>query len=147
MPALFMGFVVTKWGIYSGKKKMALKFMILASLFLILLIFKLPVVLYVVCVFMCSILLGVTYPLTDAVYSDIISRMGKERKHLVGLCNSSTSLAYVIGPALAGLVASLVGEKLTFAVIGCLTLVVAIILFFTIPRKIHLPETEIKSWD
>jgi len=147
MPALFMGFVVTRWGIYKGKKKMAIRFLILASLFLILLAFNLPIPLYILCVFMSSLMLGVTYPLIEAVYSDIIARMGRERKHLVGLCNSASSIAYIIGPALAGLVASLVGNKLTFVVVGSATLIVALVLFFVTPRKIHLPVNEIKSWE
>jgi MFS family permease len=147
MPALFMGFVVTKWGIYKGKKKMALRFLILACLFLMLLIFNLPIPLYILCVFVSSVMLGVTYPLVDAVYSDIVARMRRERKHLVGLSNSTSSIAYIIGPAIAGFIAGVVGSKLTFVVAGAATLVVAAVLFFVTPKKIRLPETKISSWE
>jgi MFS family permease len=147
MPALFMGFVVTRWGIYKGKKKTALKFLILASLFLILMVFDLPIPIYILCVFMSSLMLGVTYPLIDAVYSDIVARMGRERKHLVGLSNSTSSLAYIIGPIIAGLITRFVGSKLTFVVAGIATLIIAIILMFITPKKLKLPQTEIKTWE
>lgn len=147
MPALFMGFVVTKWGIYKGKKRTALKFLIMASLFLILMVFDLPVPIYILCVFMSSLMLGVTYPLIDAVYSDIVARMGRERKHLVGLSNSTSSLAYIVGPIIAGLITRIVGSKLTFVVAGIATLIIAIILMFITPKKLKLPQTEIKTWE
>lgn len=147
MPALFMGFVVTKWGIYKGKKKMSLKFLILASFFLILMIFNLPIPLYVLCVFMSSLMLGVTYPLVDAVYSDIVARMGRERKHLVGLSNSTSTIAYIIGPILAGFITGRVGNRLTFVAIGAATFIVAIIVYFVIPKKLKLPQEEIRTWD
>lgn len=146
MPALFMGFVVTKWGIYKGKKKMALKFLSVASIFLILLIFNMPTPFYILCVFMCGLMLGVSYPLIDAVYSDIVARMGRERKHLVGLSNSTSTIAYIIGPVMAGYATSIVGSKMTFVIIGAATLVVAIVLYFVTPKKLKLPKNEIRTW-
>ncbi len=147
MPALFMGFVVAKWGIYKGKKKMALKFLFLASLFLILMVFNMPVSLYIMCVFMSSLMLGVTYPLIDATYTDIIARMGRERKHLVGLSNSTSTIAYIIGPIVAGFAADRIGNKMTFVLIGAVTLIVALVLYFATPRKLKLPESEIQAWE
>lgn len=147
MPALFMGFVVTRWGIYRGKKKMALKFLIISSIFLITLVFNMPIPFYIISVFMSSLMLGVTYPLIDAVYSDIVARMGRERKHLVGLSNSTTSIAYIIGPIMAGFITNLVGSKLTFVVIGVATLIIALVLFFVTPKKLKLPQEEIQNWE
>jgi MFS family permease len=147
LPALFMGFVVAKWGIFKGKKKMALKFMMVAALFLMLLFFELPVFLYIVIVLMSSMMLGVTYPLTDAVYSDIVARMGRERKHLIGFSSSTSSLAYIIGPILAGLIAGIVGERMTFGIAGVITFLMTVVLMFLIPKKLYLPEKEIDTWD
>ena len=147
MPALFMGFVVARWGIYKGKKKMALRFLILASVFLIMLVFNMPVPLYIVSIFMSSIMLGVTYPLVDTVYSDIVARMGRERKHLVGLSNSTRSIAYIVGPAISGFITEFLGSKMTFVVIGAATLIVSIVLFFITPKKLKLPQEDIKKWE
>ena len=98
-------------------------------------------------VFLASCALSVSYPLTDAVYSDILARMGRERKHMLGLSSSTMSLAYIVGPAVAGLVASMVGERMTFSVLGISVILVSILLLVVTPKKIKLPQTEIDGWD
>lgn len=57
---------------------------------------------------------ALSLPMIDAVYSDLVARMGRERKHLIGLSSATTSMAYVIGPVAAGLIADTVGELETF---------------------------------
>jgi predicted MFS family arabinose efflux permease len=91
-------------------------------------------------------MVAVAYPMTDAVYSDLIVRLGAKREHLIGLCDSSINLAYVIGPVTAGYIAYAVGEKLTFAVIGGLTVAVSLFLLMVTPKKLKLPESEISRW-
>lgn len=147
LPSLFMGIIIAKWKIYDKKKFTAEKFLLLSGLTLCLLAFDLPVILYVLIVFVSSIFLAVTFPLSEAVYTDLTSRMGVERKHLVGLSSSTMSLAYIISPAIAGYVSSLVGEKSTFVVIGSLTVLVSLILLMVTPKKLHLPQGEIAKWE
>ena len=85
--------------------------------------------------------------MTEAVYSDITERMGYEGKHMMGLSSSTLSLAYIIGPVMAGGIAQLVGERLTFSVMGILMALVALILLIVTPRKLRLPQSEIQAWD
>lgn len=146
LPTLFMGIIIIRLKIFKGKKKLAEQFLLLSGLALMLLIFKLPAILYVLIVFISSIFLAVTYPMVEAVYSDITSRMGVERKHLVGLSNSSMSMAYIISPAVAGFLASMVGEKMTFVAIGGISVLTALILLAVTPKKIRLPEKTIETW-
>lgn len=147
LPALFTGFIVAKLGIYKGKKRLAMKFLILAGIFLVALGVSEAIPWQLVMVFISSLLLAIVYPLTDGVYTDITARMGRERKHMIGLSNSTASLAYVIGPAVAGIIASLVGERMTFVVLGVTTVLVAVILLLTTPKKLRLPQGEINSWE
>ena len=98
-------------------------------------------------VFLASSALSISYPLTDAVYSDILSRMGRERKHMLGLSSSTVSLAYIVGPALAGWIASMVGERMTFSVLGIGVFLISVILLLVTPKKIKLPQTEIEGWN
>lgn len=85
LPSLFVGLIVLKWGIYKGKKKWAEVFLMLGGFFLTLLFYSESVYYLLAMVFLSSIMLSVSYPLVDAVYSDIVVRMGRERKHMVGL--------------------------------------------------------------
>jgi len=147
LPSIFMGFVVEKWGIYQGKKKMALKFLVVAGLLLVAILFSDNIFWLLLMVLSSSICLSVVYPLTDAVYTDIVARMGRERKHLIGLSNSTISLAFIIGPALAGFIANGFGEKMTLVIMGLAATVIAILLLAITPKKLKLSQREIGSWE
>lgn len=146
LPALFMGLVVVRWGIYQGKKKMAEIFLLLSGLFLVLLGVSANVFWQLAMVFISSAMLSVTYPMVDATYSDIVARMGPQRKHLMGLSSSTLSLGYIVGPALAGFIAQAVGERMSFVVWGVAVSLVSAILLLVTPKKLKLPQEEIQSW-
>lgn len=147
LPSLFVGLIVMKWGIYKGKKKWAEIFMFLGGATLALLTFHDSVYFELLVVFLASTFLAVAYPLIDAVYSDIVARMGRERKHLVGLSASMISLAYIIGPTLSGAIASAVGERMTFVTMGAATAVVSLALLILTPKKLRLPQKELATWE
>ena len=146
LPSLFVGLIVLKWGVYQGKKKWAEIFMLLAGLFLAGLAISGAVFWQLLMVFLSGVMLSVTYPLVDAVYSDIVSRMGRERKHLIGLSSSMVSISYIIGPTLAGVIASLVGERATFVAMGVGVAVTSVVLLIVTPRKLRLPQQMITTW-
>lgn len=146
LPPVFMGLVLARWEIYKRKKKIAEIFLLLAGLFLICLGFGNSIWLLLIFSFLAGAALAVAWPMVDAVSSDILARMGKERKHMVGLSSSTTSMAYIIGPITAGIIASRLGERMTFSAIGLLVVLVATVLLFVTPRKIRLPQSEIATW-
>lgn len=146
LPPIFMGIVLAKRGVYKGKKKIAEISLLLSGVFLACLGFRGNTMLMLVLSFMTGVSLSVAYPMVDAVYSDILARMGTERKHMVGLSSSTTSIAYIIGPILAGFISSLAGERVTFVAVGVVTVLVATVLLFVTPKKIRLPQTEIAEW-
>jgi len=146
LPPLVIGVILAKLGIYKGKKKLAEVFMLLGGLFLALLGVGDSLWLMLLASLGAGVVLSVAWPLTEAVYSDIIARMGRERKHMMGLAHSTVSLAYIIGPVAAGLTASLVGERLTFVVVGFGTMMLAVFLLIVTPKKLRLPQAEIMTW-
>jgi MFS family permease len=147
LPSLFMGIVVMKWGVYRGKKKLAEIFLLFSGVALMGMMISGVVWWLLLMVFVSSLLMAVSWPLVDAVYSDIVARMGRERKHMIGLSNSTISLAYIMGPAIAGLVASSVGERMTFVVMGGTIVLVCFFLLMVTPKKLKLPQNEIRNWD
>ncbi|MFH1971068.1 MAG: MFS transporter [Patescibacteria group bacterium] len=147
LPSIFMGFLVARFKIYEGKKKLAIKFFFLSGIFLAALGFYDGIFWQLAMVFLSSLMLSVVYPLTDGIYSDIVARMGRERKHMIGLSNSTTSVAYIIGPIIAGFLASFVGERKTFIAMGFLTIAMSIILYLLTPKKLKVPQKEIKTWE
>ena len=146
LPFLFMGFILTKKPIYQGKKKLAQIALLFSGVFLLALAVSPSVIWQLSIIFLVGVTLSITYPCIDGVYSDLVARMGRERKHLIGFSNSSISIAYIIGPAFAGAITSLVGEQLTFAAVGGLTIVFSGWLLIVTPRKLKLPQNQIQNW-
>jgi MFS family permease len=147
LPMVFVGLVIAKWGVYKGKKKLAEIFMLISGILLMLLGVSNGVVMILMISLLVGTMLSFSWPLTDAVYSDIVCRMGGEGKHMVGLSGSTVSVAYIIGPIMAGAITQSVGEKNTFVVVGMVLAMVSVFLLVVTPKKLRLPQTEIKTWD
>jgi len=146
LPPIFMGVILARWGVFKGKKKIAEISLLFSGIFLACLGLGESVILLLSLSFLTGVALAVAWPMVDAVYSDILARMGTERKHMVGLSSSTTSLAYIIGPVTAGFISSRVGERLTFVVIGVAVVVIAAVLLVVTPKKLRLPQTEMAEW-
>ena len=147
LPAIFLGAVVAGWGIYKGKKILTEKFLIIAGIFLIGLAVNGSIYWQLLMVLLASSALSICYPLLEGVYTDIVARMGKEKNDLIGLTSSVVNVSYVIWPPIVGIVAALIGERLTFSFVGVIVVVVSVILLFVTPKKLRLPQEEIKSWE
>lgn len=146
LPSLFVGYLVAKWGVYKGKKRLALKFMIAAGVFLTAIGLYSHLAWQLAMVLLFSIAISFSYPLIEGVYSDISARLGSEKKHMFGLTSSVINLSYIVWPAMAGLIAFKVGERMTFSVMGILVLVVSIVLLIVTPKKLKVPQQEIHEW-
>jgi MFS family permease len=147
LPSICLGIPLSRWKISSGKKKLAEKFLGLSGITFTAIAISGSVAwqLAVICLASCS--LAICYPLIQGVYTDIIARMGSEKKDVIGLTSSVVNLSYIIWPVFAGLIASKVGERLTFSWLGVGVLMIAVILLFVTPKKLKLPQNEIKTWD
>lgn len=146
LPSLFIGVIVAKWGLSEGKKKWAEALMLLGGIVLGLLAWVKSVEAIILVVILSSILMSMSWPLMDAIYTDLVVRSRRGRKHMIGLSSSTLSLAYVIGPILAGWLSGTFGELETFAIIGWGVMVISGALLWVTPRKLRLPQEEIQSW-
>jgi MFS family permease len=146
LPSLFMGLVVVRWGIYKGKKKLAGKFLVVAGLALTLLLVWNNLYWQLLIVLITGVLLSITYPLIEGVYTDINARLGREKTHMIGLTSSVINISYIIWPIIAGLITDNWGTGATFAITGALVAVTSFILLFVTPKKLLLPQKEIRTW-
>jgi len=147
LPSLFIGLIVAKWGISEGKKKWAETLMMLGGICLGMIAWVRSVEAIILIVIVASIFMSLSWPLMDAVYTDLVARSRRGRKHMIGLSSSTLSLAYVVGPILAGWLSGRFGEVETFAIVGWGVVVTMIFLLFVTPKKLHLPQVEMKSWE
>ena len=146
LPSLFVVFVLMKLNIKKRKKYLAQLFLFVSGIFLFFAGLVNNTIVLLLAVFVSSMFLAFAHPLIEAVYSDIIERLGRHRWHLIGLSNSSASIAYIIGPIIAGVISSLLGEAKTFSVLGVATVALAFILLVVTPKKLHLPKKELNKW-
>lgn len=147
LPFLFVGIIIARWGIDIGKKKWAERFVLFGGLCLMALPLFQNIWLILLCVFLAGVFLAMSWPLIDAVYTDLVSRARSGRKHVMGMSAAAFSLAYVIGPIFSGWLAGQFGELKVFSIIGGMVVLVAIILLCITPKKLKLPQTEIISWE
>jgi MFS family permease len=147
VPSLFIGVVIAKWGVSTGKKKWAELFVLLGCALLGSLIWMKSVESVILVVVMASIFMAMAWPLLDAVYTDLVVRAKRGRKHMIGLSSSTLSMGYIIGPIIAGFLAGKFGELTTFAITGWGVAVITLILMMVTPKKLHLPQTEMETWD
>jgi len=147
LPFVCLGIPLSTWKIGNGKKKMAEKLLVVSGILFIGMAVSPSISwqLAIICLASCGV--AICYPLIEGVFTDYLNRMGKEKKDMIGLTSSVINISYIIWPVFAGLLASKVGERLTFSYMGVLVLTISIILLFVTPRKLKLPQTEIKTWE
>ena len=145
-PTLFVGFIVARMAVYKGKKRRAIRYWLWSAVVLSFLFVTPNVYWQVGVVFVSSFLLAFAYPLLEGAYSDVVGRMGGEKNHMIGLTNSSTSLSYIIGPALAGWIVNFSSERVALSAIGWVSVLVALWLAIKTPKKIKMPQTKIETW-
>jgi MFS family permease len=92
-----------------------------------------------------SFFLALAIPEIMAVSEDYVNRLGKYSNDMVGLERSAVSSGYIIGPIFAGGVASILGNHLTFSVIGVVIILVSLLALILTPEKIFLPQKELSQ--
>lgn len=147
LSAVFEALILGKRKILHGKKKLAEIFTLLSGVVLLMMLMIHVWWWYLIIVLISSILSALAWPLLDAVYTDLLYRMGRKNIHMVGLKNASNSVAYMIGPVIAGAMATLVGEIGSFVYLGGLLVGVAVLLLIFTPNKLKLPQAEVKTWE
>lgn len=147
LPSICIGIPLSSWNIEHGKKKLAEIFLGISGIFFVGITFHSSVGWQLAMVALASSALAVCYPLLDGVYTDFLTRMGSDKKDMMGLTGSVINVSYIIWPVFAGIIASKVGEKMTFFWLGVVVVVASIVLILVTPRKLKLPQTEIKTWE
>lgn len=147
LPFLFMGLFLVKWGINHGKKLLSEKLLVVVGLLMALMLINNSFIWQLGMILLSSCLIALVYPLIEGVYSDLIARMGHSQKDMIGLTSSTVNISYMIWPVIAGLISTKVGESATFGILGIVVCLVALILIFITPKKLRLPQGEIKTWE
>jgi MFS family permease len=145
LPILPGALILGKLKIVTKKKYWSEITLMLGGLLLALIYFTGGNILAVlVLILLAGFFLALSWPLNEAVYSDLIERSGDNQLHLTSITRANVSIGYTLGPILAGFLSDSVGYGNTLAIFGTGTAIVAFILLFVTPRKLRLPQKELK---
>ncbi|OGV96002.1 hypothetical protein A2W24_02965 [Microgenomates group bacterium RBG_16_45_19] len=145
LPSLFAGYLAARFSPRYGKKRTAFVTGLICGCLFALSGLTAASPLFVILIFVASIFQGMAMPEIFGAIEDYLERMGHSANTLVGLENSTTSLAFIIGPIFAGLIASVLSELLMFSVFGLLIAGISLLALLIVPRKIHLPQTALNQ--
>lgn len=99
----------------------------------------------IIFVFLAGTFLAIGTPIVSGVIERYMSRLGNSANSLIGLRNSFSSLAYIIGPLCSGIAAKYIGYQLTFSLFGVGITMYCAITLIIMPKHIFLPQREIKA--
>ncbi len=147
LPFLFVGLLMTRWGVTQGKKKWAERFVMLGGACLAIIPLVDQQAWRLLCAFGAGTFLAMAWPLMDSVYTDLVVRARRGRKHIMGMSAATFSLAYIVGPIASGWLAGKYSEVTVFSVVGIGVVLVTLMLLLVTPRKLLLPQDEMSSWE
>lgn len=148
LPNIFSGFMVAFFNKNLGKKKTAFISGISGGIILFFTFFldltaESPE--FLIMIFVASFFTSLALPSINSAIQDYVNRLDENGADLIGLQNTASSLAYIIGPTLAGFTSLFLGNKNTFVVMGVVLVSVSLACLFLLPHKVRLPQKEIEN--
>ncbi len=145
VPSLIFGVLTGFFARPFGKKRAAFGAGVIAGIGLIMMSHVHTVELILGTTFFGSMGLALVYPELEAVFEDFVSRGKNTSNDIVGLTAIISSISYVIGPIVNGVVSEKIGTQAVFGIWGWIILVFSILAIFIVKRKIHLPQHELAT--
>lgn len=140
VPTILVGMIASRTKIVNGKKHLMLLTSLVASAVLMSFVIFNNVYLMLCVVAIYSIFSSISLNLLSAVYEDYIARTESFDSDIIGLEQSARSLAYIIGPIIAGILTHFVGEKFTLGYAGVILFATTAASIVIMPKKIHIPH-------
>lgn len=145
VPMLIGPIILARKPVVIGKKRLAMRAVFLAGSVLGTMFFIHSVPLLLVVFFFTGVFLSFCGPLSDATFSDYLKRSGHSQFYLLSFMRVNQSIAYLLAPVLSGVLSDALGYKSTFGTLGVSAAIIAVVLFITTPKKIHLPQNALQE--
>lgn len=136
IPTLFIGWIVGRVTSRFGKKHTSQYSLLIASIFLTSIIFSNSSGFTLFISLCASIFLSLSWPSINGAYADYVSETPEYEKEIATLQDAANNLGYIIAPFFAGFAAEYIGYQATFASLGFIGIISAIILIKITPKSI-----------
>lgn len=90
-----------------------------------------------------SLLGGIAFPEILATFEDYIDRLDQHGGEMIALERSAVNAAYILGPMIAGAIASIFPYSVTIALMGGLLSLISLACILIVPRKIKMPAQQL----
>lgn len=100
---------------------------------------------FILLLFVAALLLSIVYAEINAVFEDYVDRVDDYANDMIALRNVAGSVAYILGPIVAGWLASIIGFGQTIGVFAAVLSVVSFVLLIVTPRKIRFSHQQLKQ--
>lgn len=132
LPGLFTGLLIGKFTAKYGDKKIAFGSFLLGCLFLsTLFIFKNLEIIMVAIVLLSSFFFSLCWPTLSSLFVKFVELHPEHEVDILGVNDFFVNIAYVLGPAMAGLFAQLFGFTVIFSIYSLIGLFTVMLLFVT----------------
>lgn len=147
LPSTYIGIFAGKHKQFKmGKKRITFITTGLAGLLIFITGFDLKFLHLLALVFVAANFRAYAFPTLSATFEDYIKRAGYFKNDLIGLEQSATSVAYIVGPIIAGALGLFIGYQYTIALAGLLVFITSALCYVFVPRKIKLPQKDLHSY-
>jgi predicted MFS family arabinose efflux permease len=143
IPGIFVGFFLQRLSARWGKKKLSFIGGILGGFVAITMGSFQAISMILIEAFITAFWFSIMQPLLLAVFEDLIARGEQVANDLITMTALTSSFSFVVGPIINGYLSDRLGSVAVFQMWGGLILIWSLWLFFTFPRKTHLPQKRI----
>jgi hypothetical protein len=145
-PLLFIGVIAARVTKRYGKKRTSLAAGAVGGVLLVLAGITTSPVVVTILIFFVGTALALAWPALNAAFEDYMDRLMPELENdLVGLRNAATSIAFIIGPIIAGIATNYIGAQRTLSIVGVLLCGSAVLGLSILPRKVHMPQHKLQE--
>ena len=146
LPTLLVPFLIMRFGDFLGKTKTVFATAMVGSIILGVGAMLVGVdAMIVPVILVSSLFIAIDFPEVGALFEGYFGRVGEFGNDLTGLRNSAFSLAYVIGPILAGFLAESLNYSQILIVFAVLLFITGGIALVATPENIRMPKARLLS--
>jgi len=128
-----------------SKKKISFITSLIACIFLALSGLTSNAYLFLGLILIYSVISALISPLLNGVFSDYVGRLKETANNLIAFEGFIMDLSYICAPIIAGYISDRTSPQQTFFYIGFIGVIVSILMLFVVPRKIHMPQQQLRQ--
>ncbi|MFC1622215.1 MFS transporter [Patescibacteria group bacterium] len=145
VPGIYSGLIADKIYFRLGKKRTMFISGLLSGIILFITASTNNIYILLLSVLFAATTYSISWVLLNALFEDFVARLGSTGNDMVTIHQLAVNSAYILGPIFFGGLATLMPLQNTFGVIGVIVAATSVTALLTVPRKIKMPQKELRE--